>query len=61
MLPPMTVYKSPSGYCYDSWASGHPVGSVIAANKSGWYNMAEYETWFSKIFLRWTDANIPKV
>jgi hypothetical protein len=57
----MTVYKSPSGYCYDSWASGHPVGSVIAANKSGWYNMAEYETWFSKIFLRWTDANIPKV
>jgi hypothetical protein len=57
----MTVYKSPSGYCYDSWAICQPVGSVIAANKSGWYNMAEYETWFSKIFLRWTDANIPKV
>jgi hypothetical protein len=56
----MTVYKSPSGNCFDTWADGHPPGSVIAANKSGWFNMAEYETWFSKILLRWTDANIPK-
>jgi hypothetical protein len=61
MLPPMTTYKSQSGYCYDTWAEGHPVGAVIAANKSGWFNMAEYETWFTKVFLRHIDANIPKV
>lgn len=61
MLPPMTAYKSQSGYCYDTWAEGHPVGSVITANKSGWFGMAEYETWFNKVFLKYLDANIPKV
>jgi hypothetical protein len=55
----MTTYKSLSGYCYDTWAAGHPVGAVITANKSGWFNMAEYETWFNKVFMKHI-AHIPK-
>jgi hypothetical protein len=60
MLPTMTVYKSPSGYCFDNWSHGHSAGSVIAANRSGWFNMAEYESWFTKVFLKWTADHIPK-
>jgi hypothetical protein len=60
LLPPMTVFKSQSGNCFDTWANGGSVGSVIAANRSGWFNMVEYETWFTKVFLRWLDAHIPK-
>jgi len=39
LLPPMTVYKSPSGNFYDIWAEGAPEGSVFTANKAGWFNM----------------------
>jgi hypothetical protein len=49
LLPPMVVYKSPSGNFYDSWATGAPVGSVFTANKGGWFNMKEYENWFEKV------------
>jgi transposase-like protein len=60
LLPPMTVYKSQSGYYYDTWAAGAPPGSVFTANKSGWFNMYEYEAWFEKVFLVWLHQHIPK-
>jgi hypothetical protein len=60
MLPPMTAYKSQSGYCYEIWKEGHPPGSVITANKSGWFNMEEYESWFDMVFLKYVTENIPK-
>jgi hypothetical protein len=60
LLPPMTVYKSLSGNFYDTWATGGPVGSVFTANKGGWFNMRECETWFEKVFLKWIDGRIPK-
>ena len=60
MLPPMTVYKSLSGNFYDTWATGAPLGSVFTANKSGWFNMQEFETFFEKVFLKWLENRIPK-
>lgn len=62
LLPPMTVYKSPaSGNFYTSWADGHPIGSVCVANKSGWFNMQEFEVWFTKVFLVYIQYRLPKV
>jgi hypothetical protein len=60
LLPPMTVYKSQSGFYYDTWAVGAPPGSVFTANKSGWFNMYKYEAWFEKVFLVWLHQHIPK-
>jgi hypothetical protein len=60
MLPPLTVLKSPSGNFYDVWATGGPPGSVFTANKSGWFNMKEFETFFEKVFLVWLEGRIPK-
>jgi hypothetical protein len=59
-LPPMCALKSPSGHFYDTWAQGGPEGSVFVANKAGWFNMRECETWFDKVFLKYLEANIPK-
>lgn len=60
LLPPMTVYKSISGNFYDTWATGAPLGSVFSANKSGWFNMKEFETFFEKVFLKHLEGRIPK-
>jgi len=61
LLPTMTVYKSQSGHFYASWAAGGPPGSVFTANKGGWFNMAEFETFFEKVFLVHLEKeNIPK-
>jgi hypothetical protein len=61
ILPPMCALKSPSGYFYDTWARGGPEGSVWTANKAGWFNMRECETWFEKVFLKYLeDQKIPK-
>ena len=54
----MTVYKSPSGNMYEDWVSNGPVGSVFTANKSGWFNMKEFETFFQKVFLPYLRNNI---
>ena len=56
----MTVYKSPSGNMYEDWVSSGPIGSVFTANKSGWFNMKEFETFFQKIFLPYLRYTIPK-
>ena len=56
----MTVYKSPSGNIYEDWVSNGPVGSVFTANKSGWFNMKEFETFFQKVFLPYLRKNIPQ-
>ncbi len=60
LLPTMTVFKSQSGYYYDTWGQGAPIGSVFTANKTGWVNMKEYEMWFEDIFLVWVNRHIPK-
>lgn len=60
LLPPMTVYKSLSGNFYQNWADGHPIGSVCTANKSGWFNMKEFETFFEKVFLPYIQYRLPK-
>lgn len=60
LLPTMTVFKSQSGYFYDTWGAGAPPGSVFSANKSGWFNMHEYEVRFEKVFLVWLTKNLPK-
>jgi hypothetical protein len=59
-LPPMTVLKSLSGNFYDTWAIGGPPGSVFTANKSGWFNMREFEIFFEKVFLKYIQDRIPK-
>ena len=51
LLPPMRVCKSPSGNMYEDWVINGPVGSVFTANRSGWVNMKEFETFFQKVFL----------
>jgi hypothetical protein len=60
LTPSMTVYKSPSGNFYDTWATGAPPGSVFTANKSGWFTMREFETFFEKVFLKYIEGRIPK-
>lgn len=60
LLALMVVYKSLSGYFYDTWAAGAPEGTVFTANKAGWFGMKEYEVWFEKVFLVYLDKNIPK-
>jgi hypothetical protein len=61
LLPPMCALKSPSGHFYDTWAMGGPEGSVWTANKAGWFNMRECETWFEKVFLKYLDVRrIPR-
>ena len=61
LLPTMTVFKSQSGFYYDTWGAGAPEGTVFTANKSGWFNMNEYEVWFEKVYLVWLEKkNIPK-
>jgi hypothetical protein len=56
----MTVLKSLSGNFYDTWAMGGPPGSVFTANKSGWFNMREFEIFFQKVFLKYIQDRIPK-
>jgi hypothetical protein len=60
LTPTMTVLKSLSGNFYDTWATGAPPGSVFTANKSGWFNMREFETFFEKVFLKFIEGRIPK-
>ena len=60
LLPTMTVFKSPSGNFYDTWATGAPQGSVFSANKAGWFNMRECEVWLEKVLLVWLEGRIPK-
>jgi hypothetical protein len=60
LTPTMTVFKGPSGNFYETWATGAPPGSVFTANKSGSFNMREFETFFEKVFLKYIDGRIPK-
>jgi hypothetical protein len=60
LTPTMTVFKSQSGNFYDTWATGAPPGSVFTANKSGWFNMREFETFFEKVFLKFLEGRIAK-
>ncbi len=60
LLPTIAVFKSQSGYLYDTWGAGALPGSIFSANKSGWFNMHEYEVWFEKVFLVWLTKNLPK-
>jgi len=45
----MTVYKSGTGCVYQSWCEGGPQGSVYAANKSGYFDMDKFNTWFKEV------------
>lgn len=50
-LPPMIVYKCASGATYESWVTDGPLGAQYAATKKGWFDMATFSQWFSKVFL----------
>jgi hypothetical protein len=49
MLPPMTVYKSANGSFFTSWCEGGPPGATFAANKSGWFDMEQFNIWFKQV------------
>lgn len=51
MLPPMVLYKSTTGICYDMWIEGGPEGTTYAASKSGWFDMEKFNQWFKIVFL----------
>lgn len=52
MLPPYTVYKSPTGALYDLWCEGGPKGAGYGANKSGWFDQEKFNAWFKFVFLK---------
>lgn len=51
MLPPMTVYGSPTGSLFLEWCENGPEKAVYAANKTGWFTKEFFTTWFSEIPL----------
>lgn len=53
MLPPYTVYKSPTGSCHEPWCEGGPKGAAYGANKSGWFDQDKFNAWFKSVFLKW--------
>lgn len=50
MLPPFVVYKSE--HIYDTWVQNGPKGARYGRNKSGWFDQALFEDWFTTIALR---------
>jgi len=52
MLPPYTVFKSPTGALYELWCQNGPEGAGYGANKSGWFDQDRFNAWFSTVFLR---------
>lgn len=53
MLPPMVVYKSTVCAPYKSWCQGGPTGATYAASKSGWFDMATFNHWFTEVGYRY--------
>ena len=49
ILPPYTVCKSV--HLYDSWVKGGPEGACYNRTKSGWFDEATFEDWFSTLVL----------
>jgi len=49
MLPPMVVFKCPTGGVYPCWGQGGPEGTVYAATKSGWFDMETFNMWFKEV------------
>jgi hypothetical protein len=47
----MTVYKSANSSFFTSWCEGGPPGATYAANKSGWFDMEKFNSWFREVFL----------
>lgn len=51
MVPPMTLFESPTGAVYTTWCEDGPPGSTFAATKKGWIDMPSFDIWFTSNFL----------
>ena len=61
LLPPMVVYKSLNGNLFKQWCEGGPDKSVYSANKSGWFNMDQFNEWFrqARMLFQIKKRNLP--
>ena len=49
LMPPYTIYKGKN--LYDNWTKGGPTGAGYGVSKSGWMETANFEAWFTTMFV----------
>ena len=58
-LPPMFIFKSPSGRIPNGVQEGAPPGTLFTVQKSGWIDKDLYLKWFDELFLKSIPAERP--
>ena len=58
-LPPMFIFKSPSGRIPNGVQEGMPPGTLFTAQKSAWIDKDLYLKWFNELFLKSLPAERP--
>ena len=51
-IPPMFIFKSPSGGVPNGIQEGSPAGTLFAGQKSGWIEKDLFLQWFKELFLK---------
>lgn len=54
-LPLYVVYKAER--LYDRWITGGPPHTIYNRTKSGWFDAATFQDWFSKVVVPWAKRN----